>query len=104
EPPCDWRMVSSTPGFAWYALVKASSTSRYSSRVGSYDTFSSGCFSCACARSPSTKDAATAARAVQNLFFFSMPASGAYQRWMQVCGAGKLNGTNHFLVTHRCQQ
>src|SRR5690606_5546702 len=101
DPPCDWRMVSSTPELAWYALTKAASTARYNSRVGSYDTFNNDCASCACAGKPSTKVAATAARAVQNVFFGMLASGEEYQRWMQVCRPEELNGTNDFLIAHR---
>ena len=41
EPPCDWLTVTSWPVFAFQAVANAVFTSWYSSRVGSYDTFSS---------------------------------------------------------------
>src|SRR3546814_3557243 len=77
-------MVSSVPDPARYALANAASTARYSSRVGSYDTFSSDCASCACAGRPSTKVAATAARAVQNVFCRSEEHTSELQSLMRI--------------------
>src|SRR5262245_3478581 len=42
EPPCDCLIDSVSPGCSfWYLAVKAAFMSRHSSRVGSYETFSS---------------------------------------------------------------
>jgi hypothetical protein len=40
EPPCDCLMVTSCPVLPFQYLAKAALNSTYSSRVGSYDTFS----------------------------------------------------------------
>ena len=43
EPPCDCLIVTVWPLFAFQYLMKAALKSWYSSRVGSYETFSSVC-------------------------------------------------------------
>src|SRR5437763_1748596 len=46
EPPCDCLMETSCPVLAFQYFTKAALKSTYSSRVGSYETFSS-CSGCA---------------------------------------------------------
>src|SRR5690606_10974380 len=102
DPPWDWRIRTSTPDFSLYALANAASTSRYSSRVGSYETFSSVREDCACAGKPSTKAAASVASAIQVFFLANMLRhSHIHVQCRQVCGQQGSNRTTHFLVAHR---
>src|SRR5690606_6360873 len=102
DPPCDWRIRTSTSDFSLYALANASSTSRYNSRVGSYETFSSVREDCACAGKPSTKAAASVASAIQAFFLANMLRHyHIYVQCRQVCGLQGLNRTRYFLVARR---
>ena len=73
EPPCDWLTSSVCPVFCFHCAPNALLTSWYSSRVGSYDTFSS--FTCACATpAPSTSAAAAAITVNFSLVMFVLPS------------------------------